>query len=160
AGGGCRGGHRAADPVGPARTAQGGAVMTPPVSTSGRDLLDRLFGECGGSAVLGWVVGDSVEPAGPYDADPGAGQDADGVGVVLAAGAGVGVDLGGPGAGVPAVIGEGRDRGAEPLVAGPAEVHVPVLARLAGDRGDAGEGGDGVGRCVGWAAVAPLGEHL
>src|SRR3984885_15948550 len=83
-----------------------------------------------------------------------------GVGVVLAAGAGVGVDLGGPGAGVPAVIGEGGDRDAEALVAGPAEVHVPVLARLAGGGGDAGEGGDGVGPVVGLAAVAPLGEHL
>ena len=82
------------------------------------------------------------------------------MGVVLAAGAGVAVDLGGPGAGVQAVIGEGRDSDAEPLVAGPAEVHVPVLARLAGDRGDAGEGGNGVGAVVGLAAVAPLGEHL
>src|SRR5579863_10739726 len=134
--------------------------MTPPVSTSGRDLLGRLFGECGGGSVHGGVVGDAVEPAAPYDADPGAGEDADGVGVVLAAGAGVAVDLGGPGAGVPAVVGEGGDGGAEPLVAGPAEVHVAVLAGLAGDRGDAGERGDGVGAVVGLAAVAPLGEHL
>ena len=57
--------------------------MTPTVSTSDRDLLGRLFGECCGGAVLGGVVGDSVEPAGPDDADPGAGQDACGVGVVL-----------------------------------------------------------------------------
>ena len=131
--------------------------MTPTVSTSGRVLLSRLFGECCGGAVLGGVVGDAVEPAGPYDADPGAGEDADGVGVVLAAGAGVGVDLAGPGAGVAAVVGEGRDGEAEPLVAGPAEVHVAALAGLAGDRGDAGEGGDGVGPVVKVGGSRPTG---
>jgi hypothetical protein len=38
--------------------------MTLPVSTSGRDLLSRVFGERGGGAVPGGVVGDAVEPAG------------------------------------------------------------------------------------------------
>src|SRR5690242_21639991 len=96
--------------------------MTPPVSTSGRGLPGRLSGERGGGAVPGGVVGDAVDPAAPYDADPGAGEYAHGVWVVLAAGAGVVVDLGGPGAGVPAVVGEDGDRPAESLVAGPAEV--------------------------------------
>ena len=82
------------------------------------------------------------------------------MGVVLAAGAGVCVDFRGPGAGVAAVVGEGGHRGAEALVAGPAELHAPVLAGLAGDRRAAGEGGDGVGPVVGLAAVAPLGEYL
>src|SRR5438034_10392284 len=95
--------------------------MTPPVSTSCRDWLCSLVGECGGGAVPGGVVGDAFEPAGPDDADPGAGEDADGVGVVLAAGAGVAVGLRGPGAGVPAVVGEGRHRGAGGLVGGRAE---------------------------------------
>src|ERR1051326_1181313 len=134
--------------------------MTPPVSTSCRDLLRTLPSECGGGSVRGGIVGDAVEPAAPYDADPGAGEDADGVGVVLAAGAGVVVDLGGPGAGVPAVVGEYGDRGAEPFVAGPAEVPGAVLARFLGDWRAAGERGDGVRPGVGLAAVAPLGEHL
>src|SRR5207245_534841 len=117
--------------------------MTPPVSTSCGDWLCGLLGECGGGAVPGGVVGDAFEPAGPDDADPGAGEDADGVRVVLAAGAGVAVDLRGPWAGVPAVIGKGGHRDAEALVAGPAELHGAVLAGLAGDGGAAGEGGDG-----------------
>ena len=60
-----------------------------PESSSGGE---ALFG-----AVLGGVVGGVGVPAGPHDAEPGAGQDPDGVGVVLAASAGVGVQLGGPG---------------------------------------------------------------
>src|ERR1700749_329633 len=132
---------------------KGGGDMTPPVSTSCGDWLCGLPGECGGGAGRGGVVGDAVEPAAPYDADPGAGEDADGVGVVLAAGAGVAVNLGGPGAGVPAVVGEGGDRDPEALVAGPAEVDAAVLAGFLGDRGDSGEGSDGVGPGVGLAAV-------
>src|ERR1700760_1365787 len=98
--------------------------MTPPVSTSCRIWLC----ESGSGAVPGGVVGCVVEPAGPDHADPGAGEDADGVGVVFAAGAGVVVNLGGPGAGVAAVAGEGGHSLAEALVAGPAEVHGAVLA--------------------------------
>ena len=80
--------------------------------------------------------------------------------VVLAGGACVAVDLGGPGTVVTAVVGEGGDRVAEPLVARPAEVHGTVLAGLAGDRGDAGQRGDRVGASAGLPAVAPLGEDL
>src|ERR1017187_9129897 len=134
--------------------------MTLPVSTSGRDSLGSLPGERGGGSGRGGVAGYAVEPAAVDDADPGAGEYAGGVRMVLAAGAGIVADLRGPGAGVPAVVGEGGDRDAEPLVAGPAEVDGAVLAGLAGDRRAAGEGGDGVGVLVGLAAVAPLGEHL
>src|SRR2546421_10134458 len=81
--------------------------MTPPVSTSCGDWLCGLPGECGGGAVPGGVVGDAFEPAGPDDADPGAGEDADGVRVVRAAGAGGAGDFRGPGAGVAAVNGGG-----------------------------------------------------
>src|SRR4051812_6974241 len=129
--------------------------MTPSVSTSRRG---ELLVEPLGVAVQGRVVGDAVLPAAVDHADPGAGEDAHGVRVVVAAGAGVGVDLGGPGAGVSAVVGEGRDRLAEALVAGPAEVHGVVFAGFVGDRGLSGEGGDGVGRVVGCAGIAPLGE--
>ena len=64
--------------------------MTLPVSTSGGRLASRLFGEgcCGG--VFGGVVGLAVGPAAPDHPDPGAGEDAHGVGVVLAGGAGLG----------------------------------------------------------------------
>ena len=70
------------------------------------------------------------------------------------------VDLGGPGAGVSAVVGEGGHGDAEAFVAGPPEVHGPVFAGRLGDRADPGQRGDGVGRVVGCAGVAPLGEHL
>src|SRR5512144_2761214 len=93
-------------------------------------------GERCGVAVAGGVVGLVVDPAAVDDADPGAGEHADRVRVVVAAVAGPLVDLGGPGAGVPAVVGEGGDGGAEALVAGPPEVHGAVFAGLAGDRGE------------------------
>src|SRR6266699_2576245 len=64
------------------------------------------------------------------------------------------------GDGVAAVVGEGGDRDAEPLIAGPAEMDGPVLAGFLCDRGAAGEGGDRVGAGVGWPGIAPLGEHL
>src|SRR4051795_2604848 len=136
---------------------RGARRVTPSVSTSRRT---ELLLEPSGVAVSGGVVGDVVLPASVDDADPGAGEDAHRVRVVVAAGAGVGVDLGGPGAVVSAVVGEGRDGLAETLVAGPAEMHGVVLAGLVGDRGLPGEGGDGVGRVVGCAGIAPLGEHL
>src|SRR5690606_40501223 len=83
--------------------------MTLPVSTSGNnELVERCCG-----TVFGGVVGNAVEPAAPDHADPGAGQHADGVRVVLARLAGLGVDLRGPGAGVPAVVGEGGQRSEE-----------------------------------------------
>src|ERR1039458_3160701 len=133
--------------------------MTLPVSTSGRDSLGSLPGERGGGSVRGGVAGYAVEPAAVDDADPGAGEYAGGVRMVLAAGAGIVADLRGPGAGVPAVVGEGGDRDTEPLAAGPAEVHGPVLAGLPGDGGAAGEGGDGAGVPAGLPGIAPLGEH-
>src|SRR5664280_2105139 len=51
-------------------------------------------------AVVGRVVDGVVLPAAPDDVDPGAGQDADGVGVVVLFGAGFGVEVGGPGVAV------------------------------------------------------------
>src|SRR5450756_669045 len=97
--------------------------MTLPESTSGRGRqLQR-------SAVEGGVVGLTGVPAAVDDADPGSGQDADCVRVVVSAGAGLGVDVGGPGAFVAAVVGEGGQGSSEPFVAGPAEVHGVLLAR-------------------------------
>ena len=131
---------------------------TPSMSSCGG--IGCLFGEPLGGPMLDWVIGHLVDPAAPDHPDPGASKDAGGVGMVVAAGDGVGVDLGGPGAGQPGVVREGRHGVAEALVARPAERHRGVLAGLAGDRHDAGEGGDGLGAVVGVAAVAPAGEHL
>src|SRR4030095_765746 len=122
--------------------------MTLPVSTPG-------WFEVLSVAVLGGVVGDLVDPAAPDDADPRAGQDAHGVGMIMPAGAGVGVDAGGPWADVAAVVGEGGDRDAEAFVAGPAEVHGSVLAGLFGHRCDPGERGDRVGAVGGLGGIAP-----
>ena len=65
--------------------------MTPSVATShGRS---GHFGQLRGGAVLGWVVGNLVDPAAPEHPDPGPGQDPHSMWVVVAAGQGVGVDL-------------------------------------------------------------------
>jgi hypothetical protein len=61
---------------------------------------------------------------------------------------------------VAAVVGERGERHSEAGVAGPAEVDRAVLAGFSGYRSEAGERCDGVGRVIGFAAVAPLGEHL
>lgn len=59
----------------------------------------RVFGRCEESlegVVSGGVVGGVVLPAVPDDVEPGAGEDADGVGVSAAAVAGSSVDVSGP----------------------------------------------------------------
>jgi hypothetical protein len=119
-----------------------------------------LLGEPLGGSMLDWVVGHLVDPAAPDHPDPGASKDAGGVGVVVAAGDGVGVELGGPGAGQSGVVREGRHGVAQAFVARPAERPGGVLAGLAGDRHDAGQGGDGLGTVAGVATVAPAGEQL
>jgi hypothetical protein len=64
--------------------------------------------------MFGGVVGGSVSTAVPDDVEPGAGEDADGVGVVVAAGDRAAVEVsGGPGVGVSAVAGEVDDRVAD-----------------------------------------------
>jgi hypothetical protein len=55
--------------------------MTLPVSTSCRE---SGVGDVDRSAVKGGVAGDLALPAAPDDAGPGAGEDSDGVGMVLA----------------------------------------------------------------------------
>ena len=90
-----------------------GPVMSGPVSSRrsffGEDALE--------GPVPGWVVGYAVAPAVPDDVQPGAGEDADGVGVVFAAGDGVAVEPGCPGAGAAGVAGEVADGVAQLLVA-------------------------------------------
>ena len=110
-------------------------------------------------AVLGRVVGGVVLPAVPDDVEPGSGEHAGGVGVVVASGAGLAVEVGGPGVGAAGVAGEVGDGVAELFVAGPAEADRAGLAGLAGGGGDAGEAGQCFGGGEPAAAVADLGEQ-
>ncbi len=76
-----------------------------------------MLAEDGLEAVVGGgVVEDVVLPASPDDVRPGAGEDADGVGVVAATGDGLAVEVGGPGAGRAGVAGEVAQGVAELLV--------------------------------------------
>ena len=116
--------------------------MSSPVSSCGLLILVEQGLEC---AVPGGVVGGLVLPAVPDDEQPGAGEDADGVGVVVAAGAGAVVEVGGPGAGAAGVAGEVGDGVAELFVTRPAEADGAELARLPGGGCGAGEAGEGFG---------------
>lgn len=102
------------------------------VSTAGFDLAVGL--------VNSRVVAGAVAPAGLYHAQPGAGEDADGVVVSLLAVSGVVVDLGGPVAAVAAVVGEGGQRDPGSAVGGEAEGNGAGLARCAGFWDDTGFG--------------------
>src|SRR5690242_13302927 len=95
--------------------------MSSPVS--GGPVEDALQG-----VVFGGVVGDAVLPAAPDDVEPGSGEDADGVGVVVASIAGALVEVGGPRVGVVGV----DDGAAELCVDGPAEGDDLDLAGLSG----------------------------
>ena len=103
--------------------------VSTPVSSGG------AFG-CG--EMFGGVVWDAVLPGAPEDAHPGAGEDADGVGVLAATGAGSAVDGGGPDTGVSGVVGEACDGEAQPFVAGPAEDDAAAFAGGVGDGADPG----------------------
>ncbi len=61
---------------------------------------------------------------------------------------------------MPGVVGEGREGLAEPLVASPPEAHVSMFARGVGHGAKAAKHGHLIGVGVGFATVAPLGEHL
>src|SRR4029079_4327671 len=127
--------------------------MRRPVSTLG-------CGEAVEAVVAGGVVGGVVLPEAPDDAEPGAAEDADRVGVVVASGAGALVDVVGPGVVVAAAVGEDADGVAEVFVAGPAEAGDLLFAGfdcdggLAGDRFERGAG------LVAVSVVADLGQEL
>ena len=117
--------------------------MSSPVSSRRRKISVEGL-EC---PVFGRVVGDPVLPAVPDDEEPGAGEDADGVRMVVAAADGTAVEVGGPGVGMAGVAGEVADRVAQLFVGSPAEADGAVLTGLAGGGGDAGQAGrdSGVG---------------
>jgi len=130
--------------------------MSSPVSSCGSLILVEQGLEC---FVAGGVVGGFVLPAVPDHEEPGAGEDADGVGVVVASGAGAVVEVGGPGTGAAGVAGEVGDGVAELFVAGPAEADGAYFAGLAGGGRGAGEACEGLGGGEAGAAVADLGEQ-
>src|SRR5919201_5912931 len=99
------------------------------------------------SAAAGGVVGGVGVPAGPDDAQPGAGEDADGVCVAAAAGACVAVDAFGPGGGAAGVVGVEGERFARLRVGRVPEADGALLAAAFGDRGGAAERGRLVGAC-------------
>ena len=99
-----------------------------PVSTGGEFEVCSATGWRVSVGVVGLVVG----PGAPEDADPGPGEDADGVRVVAAAPASAGVDVGGPGAGMAGVVREAGQRGPQALVARPAPADAAGLAALVG----------------------------
>jgi hypothetical protein len=106
------------------------------------------------------AVGLAILPAPPDDAQPGPGQDPDGVGMIAAARAGPGVDGGRPRRGMPRVIGEGRDGLTEALVARPAEDHGPMLPGRAGDGGGPGLRGQLFSGGEAGPVIAEFGEEL
>ena len=110
-------------------------------------------------SVLGRGVVSAGVPAVPYDVQPGAGEDAYGVGVVVAAGEGAVVQVGGPGVGSPGVAGEVADGVAKLFVAGPSESDRAYLAGLSGRGGDTGQAGQRFGGWESGAAVADLAEQ-
>ena len=59
--------------------------------------LRVLVEQCLQGAMTGGVLGDPVLPAAPNDVEPGAGEDARGVGMVVSWASGAVVQIGGPG---------------------------------------------------------------
>jgi hypothetical protein len=117
------------------------------------------LGEVESAVVAGWVVGFSVDPGAPPDADPGSGEDAGGVGMVAPAGPGAAVDVGGPTRAVAGVVGEAGDCGAQAVVASPSEDDAAAFAGGVGDGTDAGLGGERVVALEALAHVAELGRQ-
>ena len=109
-------------------------VSSGPVSMSAEQCLE--------GAMVAGVVGGSVVPAVPDDAEPG--EDAD-VGVVVAAGDRAAVRVSGPGVGVSVVAGEVGDHVAALFVCGTTESDVFDFSGLAGGRCDSSQEGQRLG---------------
>src|SRR3954452_15320430 len=121
--------------------------MSCPVSTSvasgglgGVFVEDTLEG-----VVAGGGVGGAVLPAAPDDVRPGACEDPDGVGVVVATGSGALVEIFCPGVGSAAVAGEVAQGVAQLFVGRPSEGDGLDLAGLAGLRGGNAQEAEHVG---------------
>ena len=84
------------------------------------------------------VVEGAIVPGAPKDAYPGAGEDANGMGMIAALAASALVDVCCPGGCVSGVVGEAGDGSSQAMVACPAEDDTAALAGGVGDRADAG----------------------
>jgi hypothetical protein len=109
--------------------------------------------------MLGRIVGHGILPAVPDDEQPGTGEDAHGMRVVVAASEGLAIELGRPGVGASRVAGEVADGIAELLVGSPAEAHSPVFAGLPSAGRDASQAGQRLRRREAGTAVADLGQQ-
>src|ERR1022692_1323226 len=121
--------------------------MSCPVSTPWSRCQWLIVFEEGLEGAVGCRVARGVVVPAPDDVRPGAGEDADGVRVVVSAGDGFAVEVGGPGAGVAGVAGEVAQGVAELLVGSPSERDGLDLARLpgrGGHPGHPGQAGQGV----------------
>src|SRR5690554_201670 len=119
-----------------------------------------LLGEDAFECAVGFgVVGEAVLPAVPDDVQPGAGEDADGVGVVVAAVACSVVEVGGPGVGVSGVGCEVGDGVAQLFVAGPSEADGAEFPGLAGGGCCAGQAGQRLRGGEPGAAVTDLAQQ-
>ena len=104
------------------------------------------------------VVEGAIVPGAPKDAYPGAGEDANGMGMIAASAASALVDVCCPRGCVSGVVGEAGDGPSQAMVACPAEDDTAALAGGVGDRADAGFGGEVVGAREALAHIAELGE--
>ncbi len=127
--------------------------MRHPVSTP--DFSGCNF-SCG--AVLFRVVKGLVLPGFPEDAEPGAGEDTDGVRVLASALTGSAIDVCCPGRGMSRVVGEAGDGLSEVLVTGPSEHDAAAFAGGVGDGTDAGLGGELIFGGEALADVAEFGQ--
>jgi len=101
-------------------------------------------------------VGKALLPAGPEDAEPGAGEDADGMRMIAAAGARLLVDVRGPVRGVSRMVGNRGMRESQALITRPAEGDATVFSAGARDREDPRFGGEMVVR----DRSAPAGQQV
>src|SRR6185437_15458282 len=106
------------------------------------------------------VIRFAIRPSSPDHAHPGTSEDAHGVRVIAAAGAGPVVDVSGPDAGVPRVVGEAGQSGAQAMVAGAAEGDGPGFARRVGDGTNTGFGGQPGLVSEAFTYAAELGKDL
>jgi methyl-accepting chemotaxis protein len=128
--------------------------MRHPVSTP------RRFEHELSAAMEGRVVGFAVGPGAPVDTQPGAREDAYGMGMVAASRPGLGVHVGGPGVGMTRVVGHAGQCCAQPVVAGPTKRHGFGLARGVGNGRDTGLCGQVFVTVEVLAHAAQLGQDL
>ncbi len=145
---------------------QRSASETPCAESSGRSREPEIESQLSGLvAALGadvevWIVRPPVLPASPEHADPGSSQDADRVRVVTATCPSGAVLLRGPLTGVSAVVGEGHERSAKPLVAGQAKEDGKLLSRGARNGRGTGFGGKLALGDEARSIIAEFGEDL